>query len=79
MRRLCALLLIVLFAVGPCLFAQENPAPQAAPAATPPAGPIAVKHAPDGKPILEDSTPIRMRTKRNLSSADCKPNDQVDF
>jgi len=79
MRRLCALFLTILFAAGPCLFAEQNPQPQAAPAATPAATTVAVKHTPDGKPILEDSTPIRMRTRRNLSSGDCKPDDQVDF
>ena len=79
MRRLCALFLTVLFAAGPCLFAQQAPAPQAMPSAAPPAAPVAVKHTPDGKLILEDGTPIRLRTKRNLSSADCKANDQVDF
>ena len=77
MRRLCALFLTILFAAGPCLLAQQAPEPQAAPAATPPAA--SVKYTPDGKPILADSTPVRMRTRRNLSSADCKVNDQIDF
>jgi len=79
MRRLCALFLTVLFAAEPVLLAQQTPSPQAAPVATPLSATVAVRHAPDGSPILEDSTPVRMRTKRNLSSADCKANDQVDF
>jgi hypothetical protein len=79
MRRLCALFLTVVFAAGPCLFAEEASTPQAVPAVTPPAAAVAVKYSPDGKPILEDSTPVRMRTRRNLSSADCKVNDQIDF
>ncbi len=82
MRRFCALLLTVLFAAEPFLLAQQSPAPQAAPAVmavTPPGPGVAVKHTPDGKPILEDSTPVRLRTKRNLSSKDCKTGDQVDF
>ncbi len=82
MRKFCALFLAVLFASEPYLFAQQSPATQAAPAVTSPAAGtavVSVKHTPDGKPILEDSTPIRMRTRRNLSSADCKVGDQVDF
>ena len=78
MRRFCALFLVVLFASEPFLFAQQAPAAQSAPAAASPAT-VSVRYAPDGKPILEDSTPIRMRTRRNLSSADCKVGDQVDF
>ncbi len=38
-----------------------------------------MKRTPDGKLVLEDSTPVRLRTKRNLSSAECKAGDQVDF
>jgi hypothetical protein len=79
MRRVCAFFLAALFAFEPCLFAQQAAAPQAAPAANSSAAAVAVKHTPDGRLVLEDSTPIRMRTRRNLSSADCKVNDQVDF
>jgi hypothetical protein len=38
-----------------------------------------VKRAPDGRPILEEGTPIRLRLKRNLSSATDKTGDKVDF
>jgi hypothetical protein len=40
---------------------------------------MAVKRTPEGNLILEESTPVRLRTKRNLSSADCKNGDQIDF
>jgi hypothetical protein len=45
----------------------------------PPPSHIAVKHAPDGRPVLEEGTPIRLRITRNLSSADAKTGDHVDF
>lgn len=38
-----------------------------------------VKHSPEGYPILEDGTPIRLRLSRTLSSADCRVGDRVDF
>ena len=52
MRRLCALFLTVLFAAGPCLFAQQAPAPQAAPAATPPEAPVAASAGAQDKPRI---------------------------
>jgi hypothetical protein len=44
-----------------------------------PAAPLPVKHSPDGFPVLEDGTPIRLRLARTLSSAECKVGDRVDF
>jgi PEGA domain-containing protein len=43
-----------------------------------PVSPVIKRNA-DGNLILEDSTPVRLRTKRNLSSAECKTGDQLDF
>ena len=57
----------------------SNPQPQTQATSEQNPGKTAVKHSPDGKPILEDGTPVRLRTKRNLSSADNKTGDQVDF
>ena len=52
---------------------------QAAPAAAPPTAPLPVKYSPEGFPILQDGTPVRLRLTRTLSSADCKVGDRVDF
>jgi hypothetical protein len=41
------------------------------------AGPV--KRTPDGKPILEEGTPVRLRITRTISSADAKTGDRVDF
>jgi hypothetical protein len=38
-----------------------------------------VKYSPEGYPILQDGTPIRLRLTRTLSSAECKPGDRIDF
>jgi hypothetical protein len=38
-----------------------------------------VKYTPDGKPILEEGTPIRIRLTRTITSADSKAGDRVDF
>ncbi len=42
---------------------------------------VAAQQAPAGssKLILEDSTPVKLRLSRNLSSADAQTGDQVDF
>lgn len=50
--------------------------------ATPaPTGPMKtpVRYTTDGRPILEEGTPVRMRVSRTLSSADALPGDRVDF
>jgi hypothetical protein len=67
---------------SPSAYSFQQPVPpspaQAKPAtATPAPGPV--KHTPDGRPILEEGTPVRLRLTRTLSSADCKTGDQVDF
>lgn len=54
--------------------AASSNAPPAAPAA-----PVSVKHSPEGYPVLEDGTPIRLSLARTLSSADCRVGDRVDF
>ena len=56
--------------------ADEN---QAAPAAAAATAPLPVKYSPEGFPILQDGTPIRLRLTRTLSSADCKVGDRIDF
>lgn len=43
------------------------------------AAPRPMKYSPEGFPILQDGTPIRLRLTRTLSSADCKAGDRVDF
>ena len=52
---------------------------QAAPAAPPATAPLPVKYSPEGFPILQDGTPVRLRLTRTLSSADCKAGDRIDF
>jgi len=53
-----------------------NQAGPSAPAATPP---LPVKYSPEGFPILQDGTPVRLRLTRTLSSAECKAGDRIDF
>jgi hypothetical protein len=75
----------ILLAVTPTIYAQQTTtsptqtSPTANNATPTPASRTAVKHAPDGRPVLEEGTPVRMRLTRNLSSADVKTGDQVDF
>ena len=57
--------------------AAPDNAPPGIPA--PPAAPVPVKHSPEGYPILEDGTPIRLSLARSLSSAECRTGDRVDF
>jgi hypothetical protein len=42
-------------------------------------GPMANPVAPAGPLVLHDSTPVRLRLTRNLSSADAKSGDTLDF
>jgi len=83
-----SLLLLVLSSVA--AFAQQaaptpdtNQTPQQQPAAqaqAPPASPQAqAPAASPGKPVLEDGTPVKLRLTRNLSSADARVGDTVDF
>ncbi len=56
---------------------QQQPAAQAQ---APPASPQAqAPAASPGKPVLEDGTPVKLRLTRNLSSADARVGDTVDF
>ena len=56
---------------------QQQPASQAQ---APPASPAAqAPVAPLGKPVLEDGTPVKLRLTRNVSSADARVGDTVDF
>jgi hypothetical protein len=78
MQRPIALTLAILIASTTSGFAQQNPT--ASPAAIPvTAANLPAKHTPDGRLILEDGTPIRLRLSRALSSADCKTGDRIDF
>jgi hypothetical protein len=83
LRQTIATVTAALLAITPSLYAQQTAAAPPTNAATtnnaPPAPRTAVKRAPDGRPVLEEGTPLRLRLTRNLSSADCKTGDQVDF
>ena len=63
MRRFAAVLLALLFAVSPLISA---PVPQQ----MMPAG---------AQLVLQDGTPVKLRLSRNLSSADAKIGEQIDF
>jgi hypothetical protein len=80
----CLSLLLVFCMLAPFSLAQgtkANSAPTVPTAASSPitATKLAVKYAPDGKLILEDGTPVRLRLSRTLSSAECKTGDRIDF
>ena len=78
MRAICSLVLSALlacpsFAQSPAQSAQEVKDQQSAQKAAPP---------PLKQPLafgLEDGTPVKLRLTRNLSSADAKTGDRVDF
>ncbi len=90
MRSATAVMMCVILLLG-TTFSQQPSTPttpdrrSAAPPAaqstqpTTPEPPKAIKRTADGKFILEDSTPVRMRTNRNLSSADAKVGDRLDL
>ena len=46
---------------------------------TPPSGSTAITSSGTGELIVHDATPVRLRLTRNLSSADAKTGDTVDF
>jgi PEGA domain len=90
MVRLCLRILLVLCILSAASPAQDDepgaaqPAPAADDGSDPPAtaatsAPPPVKHSPQGYPILEDGTPVRLRLTRTLSSADCRAGDRIDF
>jgi len=85
MKRTAAvsLLSVVLFS-APEFAQQVAPAPDtpqpAAQAQAPPASPqTQAPAASPGKPVLEDGTPVKLRLTRNVSSADARVGDTVDF
>ena len=63
-RPICAVLLAVLLA-HTSLSGTQQPAPQ--------------QPATSNKFVLDDGTPIKLRLNRNLSSADAKTGDNIDF
>jgi PEGA domain-containing protein len=71
-------ILLVCCILAPSSFAGDTTT-SATPAAPVAAANLSVKHSPDGNPILEDGTPIRLRLTRALSSADCTTGDRIDF
>ena len=80
-KFLLIILLCVVIAV-PSGLAQQAAAPATPPQSTseqPKPNVFPVKHTPDGKLILEDGIPVRLRLTRTLSSADAKAGDRVDF
>lgn len=89
LRSLVVLCLIPAFCFAQSTAAQDSDAAQgdaaqAAPAYSDQSAPVAaaplpVKHSPQGYPILQDGTPIRLSLARTLSSADSRPGDRVDF
>jgi hypothetical protein len=74
----CLSLLLAFSILAPSSFAQESQTGVmlAAPATS---STLPSKHAADGRTILEDGTPVRLRLTRTLSSADCKTGDRIDF
>lgn len=66
MRRFAAVVLVFLLSYSSFSFALPEPASQQ----IMPAG---------GQLVLQDGTPVKLRLSRNLSSADAKTGDQVDF
>src|SRR6185369_6053036 len=80
-KILLVMLLCVVIAV-PSGIAQQaaKPATPATTTSEPPKPNVfPVKRSPDGKLILEDGIPVRLRLTRTLSSADAKTGDRVDF
>lgn len=80
MKQLLSLILVSSL-LAPSSFAEQKAPAPTAPTTGAPVNPVAlpVKRTPDGKPILEDGTPLRLRLSRTLSSAECKTGDRIDF
>jgi PEGA domain-containing protein len=74
----CLSLLLAFSIIAPASFAEDTKA-STTPTAPVTTAALPVKHTPDGKLILEDGTPIRLRLSRTLSSAECKTGDRIDF
>jgi len=90
MKKASAVLLLLLVLSSVMAFVQQvaptsdtNLPPQQQPVSqeqAPPPGPaVQVQVASLGKPILEDGTPVKLRLTRNVSSADARVGDTVDF
>jgi PEGA domain-containing protein len=90
-RKYVAIITAWMLLVAPFSFSQDNKQDTTAPTPAPPTasqsgtptptGPTKtpVKYTTDGRPILEEGTPVRMRLSRTLSSADALAGDRVDF
>ncbi|HWW22529.1 MAG TPA: PEGA domain-containing protein [Edaphobacter sp.] len=76
MRRLLALCLVALFALGDSAFGQNEKAP-----VVPAAAPVAAQAAsvPPPPNTLQDGTAIKLRLAENLTSATAKAGQQVSF
>ena len=71
-RPIWALLLSVLLSLAPLSSAQQAVPQPTAPQPT-------ATTSPSNKFVLDDGTPIKLRLNRNLSSADAKTGDNIDF
>ncbi len=71
-RPIWALLLSVLLSLAPLSSAQQAVPQPTAPQPT-------ATTSPSNKFVLDDGTPIKLRLDRNLSSADAKTGDNIDF
>jgi len=76
MKQLIASLMACCLTVCPSLMAQESAQTSSNPPAT--SSPQSAPQT-DGKMVLQDGTPVRMRINRTVSSADARVGDQVDF
>jgi hypothetical protein len=74
MKKILSLFLLLAL-LAPMAPAQDGPTP----AGVKPSVPLAVRHTPDGKIILEDGTGLRLRLTRSISSSDMTTGDRVDF
>lgn len=82
MRQLLSVSLAVV--MTPCMQAQQVPpasaaAPVAAQQATTAPSSVSAPNTASTKLVLEDATPVKLRLSRNVSSADSKTGDTVDF
>ena len=77
-KKLTGVILCALIAL-PSALAQQAAAPAPQSSEQPKPAKLAVKHNAEGKLILEDGTPVRLRLTRTISSADAKTGDRVDF
>jgi hypothetical protein len=85
LRNLTTYLVVGAFFVPIQSFGQQaavSPIPSSQsqqPAEAPKPHPQPVKRNSDGNLVVEDGTPLRLRLNRNLSSAEAKTGDRVDF